>query len=246
MTRYYSDEEEQYDEVAEQQLRDKEFDEKWDRMQKEQQEFEDSAPFGLFNCMDGTQYENVMTGSYKPRKNYWKPEPKNDFIFPEPFNYIPHEKTEEEIIEEKKGWVVLTKDGPKPLYPELFKLPTPEPTPPPPPKTKLEEIVETKKEKVKRTGNPWGRQETKSIDMNQAMEKARKDMEVKAEESRLKSIKDARKKKEQEEREAKRAEDRKRREERKQYFREKSDREQNDRREKRKNTGGSGRFANLF
>lgn len=277
---YYSDEEPEVDLLEEQDKEDKEFDKKWDELEKQRELFEESSPDGVFNCLSLSDFEKMMNGSYKPKRNYFKKIKKPDFVFPSSIQYIPHEKTEEEIIEEKKGWITFGYEKPpcgkckiclnppkgrgrrrrricrnrgkqvsKPLYPELFKLKTPEPTPPPPPKTKMEEISEIKNERLKKTGNPWGKsQNTEATDLDQLRKQLEQKEILLKEEKRLQQIKDDQKKKEQEEREKQREADKQRKEERQRYFRERNDQQRNDRRQQRinRNGGSSGRFGNLW
>jgi len=263
---YYSDEEEEFIDYEQLQiLEDEEFDKACDILQKQRLEFEQEAPFGVFNCLNNSVFEDLIFGDYKPLSNYFQELPKDEPFIPLPFQYI---HTIQDIIEEKKNSITFAYQYPrcykcinctstfktirgrrkvcknrgkiviKPAYPELLKLPIP---PPPEPKTRLEEIVEKKEAKIAQTGNPWGNiKQTQPIDFDKEADKAREEQKCKIEESRLKTIKDEKKKKKIQEQKLRRYQDQKLSQDKKQYFKDKRQRQTTT---KRKTTG---RFGNLL
>lgn len=230
--REYSDEEvDVYQQYLEEE---KEFEEYWQELQKDKEDFINSGPSDVFQLLSETDYEKLINGEYISKKDYdSKKKEKENFPMID-FSNKPIVKTEEELIEEKKGWVTFKFQHPKckqcrgcrknrkcrnrgrkvetPLYPELFvevpksvKLPTP--------KTKLEQVAQEKKIIEYQTGNIWG-ENTVQIKSIQQIEEEAKIMEQKRKEEELRKQKEElERKKRAEELIRKREEERRRRQE---------------------------------
>lgn len=225
---------------------DEEFDQYYDSLQQEYNNFVDSAPQFTLDLLTVNDYENLINGDYIPKQDYQNIKIKNKYddnigIIPEPMIYIPEPETDED----KKGWIYL-KSG-KWVYPELHekKVETPKA---PTPKTKIEEILIDTKEAAKKTGTTWGNTPTAKItNLENIQKKAEKDLQRQREEQeRKEKEKKERKRREQELRERK---------ERQRIEREERRRRQRDQQQKRnrwrttikkRNGGGSNRFRNMF
>ena len=140
----------------------------------------------LFDAMTVCDFEKIMTGTYQYKKKYDEEEnKKHNFIPPSlDFTDLYTEKTEQEKLEEKKGWVILTHENPrcgkcrgcfrrkkgakrgigcknrgkmitKPLYPELHKVKKVLP-PKPKPVSEEKKVAVEKRQNYKQTGNAWG------------------------------------------------------------------------------------------
>ena len=167
----------------------REWDQYMDNVENEMNDFlDDVKNCGgnfLFDAMTVTDFEKIMTGSYQYKKKYDEEDKRKDnLILPDLSLYIPHEKTEQEKLEEKKGWVTFGYEKPrcgecrgclrkkkggkrgigcrnrgemvtKPLYPELHKIKKVEP-PKPKPVSKEKKVAVQKRQNFKQTGNAWG------------------------------------------------------------------------------------------
>lgn len=259
MSDYYYESDEQVDCIAEQLAEEEAFDKKWDRLEKQKEEFDEESS-GLFNLLSIPNFEKMLKGTYKPKRNYFEKEESN-LIFPPPYQYIPQTQTQEEIIEEKQKWIIINFKKPpcnncrgckrgrccnrgkmvtKPLY-KLSPEPTPEIV-----QTKLEAYNEERKVVEKQTGKVWRNiPQLIPVDIETDMIKIQEENLRKHEEERLRKIKEEKKKKQLEEVQKRRDEERKEAERRRKYFREKRERERNYKRQNRKPKPNS-RFGNLL
>ena len=248
-----------------------EFDLYFNELQEDYEQFVSNAPHFTFDLLTINVYDKLISGEYIPKKEYDIPKEKDEFIAPEPIFWYPENKTEQEKIEEKKGWVKFVYQYPPckecrrckkgrrcrnrgrkvetPVYPELFI--EKEETPiGPPPKTIMEKVIVEKKKEAKQLGNTWAIKSTtpKSLNIEDIQKNAiRKEIEKKEEEEcRIKEEKE--RKKREEELQRKREQARIEREERRRRQRG----QQQERRNKwrtnlqKRNGGGSNRFRNMF
>lgn len=248
----------------------KKFDDNWDRIKKLKEEFEEESPSDLFNLLSIPEFEDMLLGKYKPKRNYFKKEKlEGDMVFPSVGQYNPEPKTEAEIIEEKKGLIIFGYENPpcnncrgcrrkrgkkcrnqgkmisKPLYPELHKVKilTPELTPEPV-KTIFDTYNEKRKSVKNNTGKVWGDiKPSNQIDLTKNMKKNKEEDIRNKEEERLRIIEKEKRDKQLDEDKKRREEQQRESQERRRYFREKKEREQQYKRQNRKTTG---RFSNLF
>ena len=251
-------------------LEEAEWDKEYDRMQQERDQFVADSPEGIFELIDVMTFQDLIEGEYHSQKNYYNQTKEPELVLPDLTQYYPKKKTEQEIIEEKKGWVYFGYETDednseseskilkrrrrkrrkmviKPLYPELHKIKIKTP-PPPPPKTKEEAVAEQKKANVKKTGNAWGKTPTTpTISMDEAQKLALEAMRKQKEEEEQKKREEQARKKYEEEMRLRREEEKRKQEERRRYFREQRQRKEDKRRNRvvLKNGGSKkgGRFS---
>lgn len=178
---------------------DKEFDKQWEQDELMMKEFIENSKNYAFQLLTVPVFRQIMNGTYKPEIKNNNDNSDDEIVFPDSTQIYFKPKTHEEILQEKKSWVVLTNEGPKPLYPQLHKIKIIKKTPPPPPpKTIMEKITDDKKLKLKETGNSWGKIKKKKINLDQIQKQMQIDIEKEIKKKEIKK-KEMELKKQQEE-----------------------------------------------
>lgn len=110
----YTDEE---IDLYEEQLKEEEnFDNWYKTISQEVEEFQSSAPFNTFQLLSVDNYVKLMDGEYKSSKRlpmtYEEKNQELEIEFPKYDFWMPIEKTKEEIINSKKGWIYFDYENP--------------------------------------------------------------------------------------------------------------------------------------